>query len=377
MEVLNAELVHRLARMKANGKPVVSMFLNVDGRSNIRVEDYVGHLESLIKDAAESPHFSECAGDLDRIRDYVQLFERGSNRGLAIFASGDDMWEAIKIPIPVEDKLILNATPHIKALERILDDYESIGVLLTDRQRARLMVVELGQIVERREVVDPLPRHDDDGGGWRKDHVKAHATATASHHIKRATDEMFELYKERPFLHLVIGGSEDIKGEIERNLHSYLSSKLAGRIGTPLASSDDEILANARELVLQRERANEAMLVDKLRAGVGSNGNGNSRVDNSTAVAGLDSTLKAIFEKRVDTLLVSEGFATEGWRCHSCNLIATLGRSCAMCNAEMTLVDDVVEEAVEDALAQNCHVEFCAENADLDVMGRIGALLRF
>ena len=39
--------------------------------------------------------------------------------------------------------------------------------------------------------------------------------------------------------------------------------------------------------------------------------------------------------------------------------------------------DDVVEEAVQEALSQSCHVEVCHDNADLDVLGRIGALLRF
>jgi hypothetical protein len=42
----------------------------------------------------------------------------------------------------------------------------------------------------------------------------------------------------------------------------------------------------------------------------------------------------------------------------------------------MERVDDVVEAAVHEALAQGCRVEVC-QNADLDVAGRIGALLRY
>ena len=43
----------------------------------------------------------------------------------------------------------------------------------------------------------------------------------------------------------------------------------------------------------------------------------------------------------------------------------------------MVEVDDLVEDAVEEALAQSCQVEICVGNADLDVMGRAGALLRY
>ena len=43
----------------------------------------------------------------------------------------------------------------------------------------------------------------------------------------------------------------------------------------------------------------------------------------------------------------------------------------------MTKVEDVVEEAVDEALLHGCAVEVCDGNADLDVLGGIGALLRY
>jgi hypothetical protein len=43
----------------------------------------------------------------------------------------------------------------------------------------------------------------------------------------------------------------------------------------------------------------------------------------------------------------------------------------------MRRVADLVEEAVDVAVAQSCRVDICTGNADLDVLGRIGALLRY
>ena len=37
----------------------------------------------------------------------------------------------------------------------------------------------------------------------------------------------------------------------------------------------------------------------------------------------------------------------------------------------------VVEDAIADALADRCRVITCLGNADLDVMGRVAALLRY
>ena len=45
--------------------------------------------------------------------------------------------------------------------------------------------------------------------------------------------------------------------------------------------------------------------------------------------------------------------------------------------APMERVDDVVEDAIEEALTQGVPVTICVGNADLDVLGRIGALLRY
>jgi peptide subunit release factor 1 (eRF1) len=95
------------------------------------------------------------------------------------------------------------------------------------------------------------------------------------------------------------------------------------------------------------------------------------------AVVGLDAVLAALVERRVDTLLVSDGFEAPGWRCPSCAFLAARGPSCPVCSKKMEQADDVVEEAVHEALNQSVRLEVCRDNADLDVLGRIGALLRF
>jgi len=58
--------------------------------------------------------------------------------------------------------------------------------------------------------------------------------------------------------------------------------------------------------------------------------------------------------------------------------IAELAAGCVKEGEWLSYVGvDVVEEAVEEALAQSCEVEICVGNADLDVLGGIGALLRY
>jgi len=377
--VLSAELVQRLARWKGSADPVVSLFLNVDGRQRPRTEDYQAPFELLLKQCAAKGNAERASADLARIEQYVTTeFQRGKNRGIVVFSSGEDLWEVVELPVAVEDYLVVNQSPHVRQLETILDNHERIGVLLTDKQRARLLVVHFDKVISRQEIIDPLPRHDDDKGDWGKDHVKAHSNVIGRQHLRHAAQAMFELHKESPFERLVLCAAEETAPDVIRDLHAYLRAKLIGQCNLPVGSSDDDVIAAANEYSRKAERAQESQYVSRLRAGVAKNlAAGRSNGNSEEAVAGIEHTLKAVFEKRVDTLLVSEGYATEGWRCGGCNFIATMGRKCAMCGTDMVLVEDVVEEAVEDALAQKCRVEFCADNADLDVLGRIGALLRF
>jgi hypothetical protein len=94
-------------------------------------------------------------------------------------------------------------------------------------------------------------------------------------------------------------------------------------------------------------------------------------------IAGLAPTLDALNERRVERLVVSKGYAAEGWRCPDTGALALVGPNHAATGTPMERVDDVVEDAIEEALTQGVPVRLCISNADLDVLGQIGALLRY
>jgi peptide subunit release factor 1 (eRF1) len=180
----------------------------------------------------------------------------------------------------------------------------------------------------------------------------------------------FAAYQELGFAHLLLGGMPEIAAEVEGYLHPYLRQRYAGRIDARLDSRLEDILAATLEVEDDLERRREAAHVERLRSTV--NGNGKSK-----GASGLDPVLEALHQHRVDQLLVSSGYEEPGWRCGACNRLASVGRACPACGADMIEIEDIVEEAVEEALRQSCAVDVCVGSADLDVLGRIGALLRY
>ncbi len=350
--------------------PIVSCYLDVDGARYVRPADYERALEAMMRRARERDGGTDVSADLARVQERVKEgFDRGVVRGVAIFACAEQqLFEVFELPVSVRNELVVNRTAAVGQLEVVVQQSEKVAVLAADKAKARVLVFRLGELIERRERTDDLGRDYDTVGEHDRGGVEHHREELAHQHLRHAADLVWEVYQAEKFDHLVVAAAEPVRSELEEDLHPYLRERLRGWLDVAANASDSEFRRAAIDAERDIERAREAELVDELRAAVGGDGRG---------LAGLGPVLEALGDRRVARLLVSDGFAHEGWYCESCNRLATVGRQCDRCGAEMAHVVDVVEEAVEEALAQSCQVDVCTGNADLDVLGRIGALLRY
>src|SRR4051812_18348569 len=327
-------------------------------------------LDHLLRHAREHFNGNTPLEDFRRIESHVKAgVDRSHARGLAIFScTGEGLWQVIELPVPVRNQLVVNQAPHVKQLETVVETLERFVVLIVDRQRARIFEFEMGELVDKSELFDQLPRHDDDKGDWDKDHVRDHSAALAHQHVRRAAHVAFEVFQQRPFDHLIIAAPDDLTHELERELHTYLRDRIAARLtGLATNASESAIRAATVEVERQVNRTKEANLVNRLREAAGT----------SKAIVGLDGVLAALADRRVDTLIVSDGFEAPGFRCTGCGFLAPKGRTCARCSSKMERCDDVVEDAILETMAQSGKLAVCIGNADLDVLGRVGALLRY
>jgi peptide chain release factor subunit 1 len=370
--VITEAAIKELAGFRSDDAPVVSCYLDVDGRRQVRPQDIERRLAALVREASGGPSGTAVKADLDRITDHVtNHLDRSGVRGLALFScAAKGLWEVVGLPVPVANRIVVNQSPAVGTLESIVQELEPLGVLLVDRQRARMFVFQFGELVERSELFEALPRdYDDidDAGRGQHDRLQDHTDELATQHLRHAAEVAFRLYQDKGFGRLSIGASDEINAAIEPLLHPYLRERLSPRLGVGAGASEPEVRAAALTVEEQVERAKEAALVARLRDGLGAG---------SKAVAGLADTLTALNERRAADLLVSDGYTESGWRC-TCGALAAKGPTCPVDGEPMDHVDDVIHDAVDVALGQSCHVEVCVGNADLDVLGRVGALLRY
>lgn len=371
MADINEETVRDLAAVTTDGAPIVSCYLDVDGRRHPRRQDYEDQLETLLRRArSRAGSQASIDPDLARMRDHVRAgIDRSHTRGLAMFSSHpSSFWRAIPLAVAVRNQVVVNQSPAVGQLELILHTYDRIGVLLVDRQKARLFVFEMGALVDRSEFLDELPRDYDQRGERERGDTHGHVDDLVDQHLRRAAAAAFSAFQEREFAHLLVGAPAEMANAVESHLHPYLADRLGGRLAIPVNSSDDAVRAAVLDAEAHLERARETAVVERLREGVGAG---------RRAVAGLEAVLAALAERRVELLVISEGYSEAGWRCPGCARLATVGRTCPLCASEMVEAADVVEDALEEALLQSCRIEICVGNADLDVLGRVGALLRY
>jgi len=366
----------RLSGMKGSS-PIVSCYLDIDGRTHVRPADYQRELSHLLRRARARSDARSLDADFDRIEGFVAgEFDRSRVRGLAMFSAvQDDFWEVVEVPVPVRSHLAVNPAPAVRQLESIVQQHEPIAVLLVDKQRTRLFEFALGELVEQTEFVDELPRDYDERGQSERGSVAPHMDALLQQHARHAAQAAFELSKRSPFAHLIVAGSTTVVPMVTQSLHPYLSQRLTDLADLGVTAGDlgvnsglDEVRKASLDVEARLERRREHDRVSELRDSVKAGG---------SAVAGLEATLATLAEHRVSRLLVSAGYRDSGWRCQACGRLAVIGRTCPACSASMDEVEDVVEEAVHEALVDGSEVEVCVDNADLDVLGRIGALLRY
>jgi peptide subunit release factor 1 (eRF1) len=151
-------------------------------------------------------------------------------------------------------------------------------------------------------------------------------------------------------------------------LPKQLPSCFAGSFTIDMTAGEPEIRNRTLEMLREVNAEREDRLVERMAA---------LHASGSNAVTGLDDVLQAVSDKRVETLIISDGYRMPGYTDPASGfVVANLARS-PLNHNELREVADVVDAAVALTVAQGGHVEVISEHPTLEDAGRIGAILRY
>jgi peptide subunit release factor 1 (eRF1) len=288
-------------------------------------------------------------------------------QALAIFAAESaELFEVLKLPRPVPSRVAIRRSPLVAPLAR-LARRERWCVALVNRRDARIFRGSPDGLREIEKIHD-LVFGQHDQGGWSQARYQRGIEKEKDDHLKHTVEALMKHFKRRPFERLIVGGPREVVADFESKLHGYLAERLAGRIDVDVEhSTPEEVLEAVQPRFEELEEEREAEALERLG-------------EAGRAAIGLETVLRALNERRVDTLVADERYSAEGTCCPSCGWLGPAGeRSCPVDETELEALDDLTEAAVELTIQQSAEILAVRRRTDelAERAGGIAALLRF
>jgi len=348
--------------------PVLSIYLNTDP-SEGNVENHRLRLRSMLKNI-------ELKDDITAVTRYFEHEHDWSGRSVVLFSCApDDFFKTYPMAVPIRSRARISNRPHVKPLADLLDSYGGYGVVLVDKQGARLFHFHLGKLQEQEGIKGESVRRAKRGGGSQSAGQRGSVTGQTSgddvveRNIKEAVDSATRFFSENNVRRILIGGADDSVAYFRGQLPKAWQSLVVGTFSISMVASHTEVLERAMEVGEKAEHRREAQLVNAVVTGASKLRGG---------VLHLEDTLSAIREGRVQILLIRDGYRAPGKRCTGCGYLSSRPlEKCPYCEGELEQVPDAVEMAVRQVMLSGGGVEVLHKEQNLEGFDQIGALLRY
>jgi peptide chain release factor subunit 1 len=371
------EELRRLAEIRLDRPVVLSLYLDLDPTEfatpparATAVRSLLDEADRQVRDRRDLPHEErmDLRASLERASSVLEgdLPAEGA-QALAIFAAESaELFEVLKLPRPLPSRVAIRRSPLVAPLAG-LARRERWCVALVNRRDARIFRGSPDGLREIEQIHD-LVFGQHDQGGWSQARYQRGIEKEKDDHLKHTVEALMKHFKRRPFERLIVGGPREVVADFESKLHGYLAERLAGRIDVDVEhSTPEQVLEAVQPRFEELEEAREGEALERLG-------------EAGRAAIGLEDVLRALNERRVDTLVADERYSAEGTCCPSCGWLGPAGeRSCPVDETELETLDDLTEAAVELTIQQSADILAVRRRRDelAERAGGIAALLRF
>jgi peptide subunit release factor 1 (eRF1) len=254
----------------------------------------------------------------------------------------------------------------------VLKSYEHYGVILMDREHVRILSVYLGTLLDelefRGDPLAPTTNHHVQAGGYSHKRFQRHKLEEMRHFFKDFSEEVERFVARYQPTALVLMGTDQNVAKFKEFLPQPVADLVIHTGPAPVDGPAAEILARLEPHLRNEQERESQELLEQVR---------DRAAHDYLATAGVQGTLTALQEGKVDTLVVARDGQMQGARCTQCGFVFV--RDVKRCpydgNEQMESVD-VLEEMVRLAEQQGADIQFADANAVADLRGA-GALLRF
>jgi peptide chain release factor subunit 1 len=371
----------RLTSLPVGEHPIISCYLKLEPRDRaagkylIKLKNRIkAVLDTLPEQGYSKAELKVIARDLDRLHaDLARPGSLPSTRGVAIFISSAlKLHERVDVPMVYRSRLVVDRSPLIRQLLAAEDEVGRLLTVALDRTAARIFeVTAFGarEVSDLQAAATPGSRyHRDrqDAPGIGEMRWNSRIRSEKQRHLSAVAEELFALDRRQPVHGIVLAGMGTDATVVEPFLHPYLRDRVMGTVKlNPKQISPADVHRATLEVRAAYEEQVEDTQVTELVNNLGT----------GWAVQGVRETLRALGKGQVRALLVDSQFQVPGVRCAS----GRLALSDKDCRGEVPAVpvQDVIDEAVEEALRQRVQVEVLQSQSAAKRIDGLAGMLRF
>jgi len=285
---------------------------------------------------------------------------RGEN--IAVFASSKNNYlKHIVLPVEVENVLIVDSSPYLRPLARILDEWESFTLVLISTNYAKIYSVSLGSVDQSKKLsADIMNKHKKGGCSQARFNRLRRGAIHAFH--KEVVEALEKVADKR----IILAGPGPAKLQFRGILPKTIQDRIIEIIDVNV-NDEKELMKESMQLIQDREQRKSYEAVQQLKSEI---------LKDGLAAYGVKDTLAAVKNGQVELLLIQKDVKLPGWICENCQVVEKGNKTqCPYCNGKTSEVD-VLEEILEFAERTDAEIEF-SDDEELANLGYIGAILRF
>lgn len=386
--------VKRLRSIRGSGTQLISVYVPAGFQINEEISKLREEYSQSSNIKSKTTRTNVLAA-IDKIIQYLRLYRQTPKNGLVVFCgntSGNESKSEIELfsiepPSPLNVNIYrCDSTFMLEPLEMILDNRETYCLLVMDGREATIGLLKGAHIQVVRRLNSTAHAKVRKGGQSARRYERA-IEESINDYVKRISESINDIFAQNNFKFkgVLVGGPGPAKENfIKANALNY-QIKILGTYDT--GYTDDfglhEIVEKATELLKEEQASKERTVIERFIR---------ERVRNGLACFGYEDTKKALENKQVDTLIVSDDIQLQmvKYRCPKEDLtfeqLETGGHreekhTCGS-NLDVLEVRDVAEELIELAEKGEVKTTFVSSDSSYGkefLMGfkGIGALLRY
>jgi len=304
----------------------------------------------------------ELANFNETIKNIEVFFKKNTHKNLAVFSSKKYNYNKfLPLSVKLENLLVVDSSPYIRPLARILDEWESYTLILLNTNSAKIFSISMGKVDDIKKISkDIINKHKK--GGWSQARFNRLRKGAINSFFKDVVLLLEKISDEK----IIISGPGTAKNKFIDMLPQNLRDKVIDIIDISI-EDENKLIEQSLQLVSENEKKESIEAVKHLKSEI---------LKDGLAVYGVEETLQAVKNGQVELLIIEKNYNLKGWICEHCQYVGEgAKRTCPYCGKKTSEVD-VLEEILEFAERTDAEVEF-TDSEEISDLGHIGGILRY